>query len=62
MLVLSRLVGERIRLLCGGMEIWIMPVAFDRGRFRIGIQAPQEVKIDREERLTAAPDKESAPA
>lgn len=49
MLVLSRKVGERILLQVGETRIWITVVAKDRGKMRIGVEAPREVTITREE-------------
>ena len=46
MLVLSRMPGEKILI---GNDIIITYVADDRGRGRIGIEAPQEVSIRRAE-------------
>ena len=50
MLVLSRKEGER--LLIGG-NVVITVVALDGGRVKIGIDAPPEIGIQREEILTA---------
>ena len=49
MLVLSRNEHERI---CIGENIWIEAVECSRGRVRIGITAPEEVLIRREELIT----------
>lgn len=46
MLVLSRSEGERI---CIGNDITIHVVRFRNGRVRIGIEAPQDVAIVRDE-------------
>lgn len=46
MLVLSRREGER--LLIGG-NIWITILRADTGKVRIGIDAPAEVAVQREE-------------
>lgn len=46
MLVLSRKLGERI---CIGDNIVITVVDIDRGKIRLGIEAPREVPIYREE-------------
>ncbi len=48
MLVLSRKLGERIFI---GEDIVITLVDIDRGKVRIGIQAPRDVPIYREELL-----------
>ena len=50
MLVLSRQLGEKIRI---GDEICITVVDIDRGKIRLGIDAPREVPIFREELLPA---------
>lgn len=48
MLVLSRKLGERIYV---GEDIIITIVDVDRGKVRVGIQAPRDVPIYREELL-----------
>lgn len=48
MLVLSRKVGEKIII---GGNIVITLVDIDRGKVRIGIEAPKEVPVWREELL-----------
>jgi carbon storage regulator len=48
MLILSRQVGERIYI---GDNIVISVEDIDRGKIRIGIEAPKEVKVFREELL-----------
>lgn len=52
MLTLSRREQERIRLTTpDGSIIWIVLCEAERGRARIGISAPKEVEIKREELL-----------
>ncbi len=46
MLVLTRAQGERIVI---GDNIVVMVVGTKNGRYRIGIEAPPEVQVDREE-------------
>ncbi len=48
MLVLSRKLGERI---CIGDNICITVVDIDRGKIRLGIEAPREVPVFRQELL-----------
>jgi carbon storage regulator len=48
MLVLSRKLGEKI---CIGENISITVVDIDRGKIRLGIDAPREVPIFRQELL-----------
>lgn len=48
MLVLSRKLGEKI---CIGENICITVVDIDRGKIRLGIDAPREVPIFRQELL-----------
>jgi len=48
MLVLSRKLGEKIYI---GDNICITVVDIDRGKIRLGIQAPREVPVYREELL-----------
>ncbi len=50
MLVLSRKEGERIKI---GADIWITVVQIDRGKIRLGIEAPRDNDITREELLPA---------
>jgi carbon storage regulator len=49
MLVLSRKVGERIYV---GRDVIITLVSIDKGRARIGITAPRDTEILREELLS----------
>ena len=46
MLVLTRKVGESI-IIDGGITVTVVSV--DRGKIRLGITAPPEVQVDREE-------------
>ncbi|MBI1812579.1 carbon storage regulator [Candidatus Peregrinibacteria bacterium] len=48
MLVLSRKLGEKI---CIGENICITVVEIDRGKVRLGIEAPREVPVFRQELL-----------
>jgi carbon storage regulator len=48
MLILSRMIGEKIRI---SDNITIEVVDIDRGKIRLAISAPKEVKIYREELL-----------
>jgi len=49
MLVLSRKLGDKIKI---GENIWITVVDIDRGKVRIGIDAPRNVVVMREELLS----------
>jgi carbon storage regulator len=50
MLVLSRKLGEKVFVSVPGMEdIVVTVVDIDRGKIRLGFQAPPSVKIMREE-------------
>jgi carbon storage regulator len=51
MLVLTRKLGERIFI---GEDIIITVMDIDRGRIRIGIEAPRDKPIEREELLSPA--------
>ena len=53
MLVLSRKLGEKIHI---GEKICITIVDIDRGKIRLGIEAPREIPIFRQE-LVATPPK-----
>jgi carbon storage regulator len=61
MLVLSRKLGEKI---CIGDNICITVVDIDRGKIRLGIDAPRDIPIYRQELLplNGAPAKTSTPA
>jgi len=48
MLVLSRKLGERIYI---GDDICVTVVAIDRGKVRLGIEAPRSVPVHRQELL-----------
>ena len=48
MLVLTRKLGEKIQI---GEDICITVVDIDRGKIRLGIEAPREVPIFRQELL-----------
>jgi carbon storage regulator len=50
MLVLSRKLGEKIHI---GDHICITIVDIDRGKIRLGIEAPRDVPIFRQELLTS---------
>ena len=50
MLVLTRKVQERISI---GDDIIITVVEIDRGKVRLGIEAPRSIPINREENLPA---------
>jgi carbon storage regulator len=49
MLVLSRKPGERIRI---GKDIWVTIISIDGRRVQVGIDAPIELIISREELLS----------
>jgi carbon storage regulator len=52
MLVLSRKLGEKITI---GDNISITVVDIDRGKIRLGIEAPRDVPIFRQELLAHSP-------
>ena len=58
MLVLSRKLGEKI---CIGENICITVVDIDRGKIRLGIEAPREVPVFRQELLPLKPESNPAP-
>jgi carbon storage regulator len=58
MLVLSRKLGEKIHI---GEKICITIVDIDRGKIRLGIEAPREVPIFRQELLTGNPTNTEGP-
>jgi carbon storage regulator len=49
MLVLSRFAGEKIRLTLGDVVVWVTVCEVDRGKVRVGITAPADVHVIREE-------------
>jgi carbon storage regulator CsrA len=56
MLVLTRREGERVRIRTpDGTEIWVVLVQTERGKARLGIQAPLACEVQREENLTKQP-------
>ena len=58
MLVLSRKLGEKIYI---GENICITVVDIDRGKIRLGIEAPRDVPIFRQELLPLGGNKEEGP-
>ena len=58
MLVLSRKLGEKIFI---NDNICITVVDIDRGKIRLGIDAPRDVPIYRQELLSGTPDRSSMP-
>jgi carbon storage regulator len=58
MLVLSRKLGEKIII---GENICITVIDIDRGKIRLGIEAPREIPVYRQE-LLATPNTPPAPA
>jgi carbon storage regulator len=52
MLVLSRKLGEKIFI---GENICLTVIDVDRGKVRLGIEAPRDVPIFRQELLAGAP-------
>lgn len=48
MLVLTRKRGEKILI---GDNVWITVIDFDKGKVRIGIEAPKDVPVYRQELL-----------
>ena len=57
MLVLSRKVGERILI---GKDVVITVVRISQGTVRIGVEAPRETSVIREEVLKSAEEGDSA--
>jgi carbon storage regulator len=54
MLVLSQKPGQKIRLRIGDVVVWVQVVDAGRDKVRLGIEAPREVEILREELLAEA--------
>jgi carbon storage regulator CsrA len=52
MLVLGRQTGERIYLETSDGPIWITLINTDRGRCRLGVEAPRTVTVLREELMS----------
>ena len=57
MLVISRRVGERVKI---GPNIWVMVTRIEDGSVRIAVDAPRHLNIVREELLIRAQAKEAA--
>jgi carbon storage regulator len=57
MLVLTRRCGERIRI---GDDIWVTVVSLERGKVRLGIEAPRDVHILRQELFATPPGRSAA--
>jgi carbon storage regulator CsrA len=56
MLCVSRHQGEKVRVLApNGDEIWFVLVLIDRNKCRIGIDAPKDYLISREEIIGRQP-------
>lgn len=55
MLVLSRKLGEKIMIGEGDGQVVITVVDIDRGKIRLGIEAPRDVPIYRQELLGTKP-------
>lgn len=51
MLVISRVSGEKFRVMVGEVPVWITLLELDRGKARIGIDAPRDCAVHREELL-----------
>jgi carbon storage regulator len=51
MLILHRSVNEAVRI---GKDVWVTILRIDRGKVRLGIAAPLEITIMREELLEGA--------
>jgi carbon storage regulator len=51
MLILHRSVNEAVRI---GEDVWVTVLRIDRGKVRLGIAAPRDVPIMREELLKGA--------
>jgi carbon storage regulator CsrA len=53
MLILTRKVGERVRVrvpVGGGFaDVWVVAIAAEAGRVKLGLEAPPEVEIARQE-------------
>jgi carbon storage regulator len=51
MLLLSRRAGERFVIQTPGGDVWVSILEIDRGKAKVGIEAPQEYAIWRQELL-----------
>lgn len=49
MLVLSRMANQRVAIDLDGVRVWLTVVQLDGNKVRLGIDAPREVTITREE-------------
>lgn len=57
MLVLSRRQGERIQI---GKDVVVVVLEAKRGRIRLGIEAPRQIAVQRQEIAVKSPVDESA--
>lgn len=57
MLVLSRELEQAIRI---GPDIWVRVLGIDRGRVKLGVEAPRHVEIWRAETLSNGVEKQDA--
>lgn len=55
MLVLSRKLGEKVYIGEGAAQIVLTVVDIDRGKIRLGIEAPRDVPVYRQELLPISP-------
>lgn len=49
MLILSRRIGETLVIEFNGKRVDVIPMSVNGCQVRLGIKAPKEVKVDREE-------------
>lgn len=54
MLVVSRKVFERFRVMVNGVEVWVTVCDIDRNKVRLAVTAPRECAVHREELLDPA--------
>ena len=62
MLVLTRKMDEQIVIQLGDRDVFIQVVAIDRDRVRLGIIAPPDVRVHREEVVRRIESLQSSPA
>lgn len=56
--MITRRLGQRVRI---GEDIWVTIVDIEGRKIRLGIDAPKEIIISREELIPPAPPRESCP-
>lgn len=57
MLVITRRIGERMFMMLNGLQVEVQVLDLDRGKARLGVVAPPEVVVLREELMQRVPER-----